>query len=638
MKLPVRLNSFPVIAVAALLVATLLGFVLGFATLGGVSPTIPQSSMDENSPDAGPRGGPLSGLPRGEVGHDTTGGTTSNGGTTRKPPPRGSGTSSTNSGTNGNSGSTSTNPPPIKGGDLRTLPEGRTDELDVGEVPEQPGGTIDVTVTDINDNLLPFALLALDINSGPLGWQTVPKQPQALPEQRGVFRFAQLYSGEYRVRSLQTNYKYVETTVRLIRVDGSESVALTLQPLDYSQVEFFVKFETGDSPDEVELRILRNGADVSANVGRFGAHESEASTARDGAIAPTRYRQKTAGGGLVRLTLPVGQKTQVDFSAWLEQEQYWGTTTIVPTAGVSQAEVILKPGDGTGSAGSGSGLPQGGSSLGQLSVTLTLKGKVATFTRVNLYKDINDFQYRAPNSTDGNKYNWQNIFAGSWYLVAESADFHAPFVQRVEVGADTTLGVDIKTGHLRVTALRIAGTPDPETGEARYRVRLRPMGSGTIERAYNGNLTGKASDHIDFFVPLGEYDVRVESPENYAKLAVTPEKQSFAMEDGGEVSVSFDVTAATTLKFQCVNTQGAPTPNPEYLITFHPAGAVPESEKSNVEKGGHDGVCQTVNAPSGPVYLMIWTNSTDWNNPDKVFQINLPAYGIKDLGAVVVQQ
>ena len=34
---------------------------------------------------------------------------------------------------------------------------------------------------------------------------------------------------------------------------------------------------------------------------------------------------------------------------------------------------------------------------------------------------------------------------------------------------------------------------------------------------------------------------------------------------------------------------------------------------------------------------VIWTTSTDWNNPDKVFQVDLPAYGTKDLGAVVVQ-
>ncbi|MCG3182544.1 MAG: hypothetical protein ICCCNLDF_00607 [Planctomycetes bacterium] len=35
---------------------------------------------------------------------------------------------------------------------------------------------------------------------------------------------------------------------------------------------------------------------------------------------------------------------------------------------------------------------------------------------------------------------------------------------------------------------------------------------------------------------------------------------------------------------------------------------------------------------------MIWTTSTDWNNPDKVLQLDFPAYGTKDLGAIVVQQ
>jgi hypothetical protein len=150
-------------------------------------------------------------------------------------------------------------------------------------------------------------------------------------------------------------------------------------------------------------------------------------------------------------------------------------------------------------------------------------------------------------------------------------------------------------------------------------------------------LTGKQTDHIDFFVPAGTYDVRVESPEQFAKLAISPIEQSFTMTGGGEVSLAYTVAAASTLKFRAVNSVGAPIPNVEYLITFHAAGEVPISEQSKVKKGTYDGICETELAPAGPVYVMIWSTSDDWNNPDKVFQVDLPPYGVTDLGAVVVQ-
>ncbi|MCB9893308.1 MAG: hypothetical protein H6839_02540 [Planctomycetes bacterium] len=629
MRLADRLNSFPVIAVAALVVALLIGFLIGIGTTSSVAPTIPQSELDQSSPDSNKSGGPLSALPSGKSGK-TNRGSSTNGGNRRNPAGN-TGNVDPDRDPKGTGGTTTTNPPIKAGGEVRKLPEGRVDEVLTAEMLVKNGCAIDVDVSDINNNPVPFALLALDVNSGPLGWQTVPKQPQAQPETRGLFRFSELYPGEYRVRSLQTNYKPVESSVRLIGEESSESVSIVLEPLDYSQVEIFVHFEDGSSPDEVDMRILRNGQDVTPNEGRFGTYEDTGSAVPGGVIPPTRYRQRTAGGGMVKMTLPVGQATQIDFSAWRDNQQYTGSTSVTPTAGLSQQTVTLMPG-----ATDPNGLPQGPVELGKLALTLTLKGKVAEFTRVNLYKDVNDFQYRAPNTTEVNKYVWQNILTGTWFLVAESTEYHAPFVQQVEVERETVLDVDIQTGHLRVNATRVAGTPDPEGGEARYRVRLRPMGSGTIERAYNGNLTGKQADFIDFYVPEGDYDVRVESPENYAKLAVTPDKQSFTMKQGGDEAVGFTISAATTLKFKVVNSGGSPIPNAEYLITFHAAGSVPESEMGGVEKGGYDGVCETAIAPSGPVYLMIWTDSTDWNNPDKVFELDLPAYGTKDLGAVVV--
>lgn len=631
MRLAERLNTFPVIAVAALLLAGIFGFLLGFTTTGKAAPTVAQAELDSRSPTTARSGGPLEGQP-GETRERDRPHTTRNGGS-------GSGSSTdtnrTGGNRNGGTGNGTTTQPIKVGGGPRVLPEGRVDELVTAPQPQAPQGAIEVNVSDINNNPLPFALLALDVNSGPLGWHLVPKQPQAVPETRGLFRFSQLYAGEYRVRSLQTNYKPVEATVILIREDATEAVNLVLEPLEYAQVEFFLRYEDGEFPPEVELRIDRPGQDDTASSGRFGKYaDTSAGGVGRGMVPPTRYRQRTADSGMIKLTLPVGAETTIDFAARRDEVEYQAKVAIVPTAGVSQKEVTLLPIE----AGQDGTLPEGPTSAGKLAVTLTVDGKVAQFTRVNLYKDINGFQFRPASTQEENRFVFQNIFAGSWYLVAESGGFHAPFVQQVQVGADTVETIDIKTGRLRINAAREAGTPDPENGETRYRVRLRPMGSGTIERAYNGNMTGKQTDYIDFIVPAGPYDVRVESPENYVKLAVSPIEQSFTMAAGGEHALSYTLSAGATLKFQVVNSNGQPIPNAEYLVTFHAAGSVPVSEKASVEKAGYDGQCEKAIAPSGPVYLMIWTTSTDWNNPDKVLQLDLPAYGTKDLGAIVVQQ
>jgi hypothetical protein len=626
-KLVERLNTFPVIAAGALLLAALFGIVIGLATADDPSPTMQQRELDEAPGDGRDGAGPLGDIPSSNRARDARRDPATN--RTRDPATNRTRDPGT---TDPADGGETTQPPIRETGEPRKLPEGRTDEMVAVEAPATAAGAIEVSVQDTNNNPLPFALLALDIEAGPLGWQLVPKQPLVVPETRGLFRYEALYAGSYRVRSLQANYRPVAAEVRLVRADVTEAISLTLEPLQYSQVEFFVKFEDGVFPEEVELRINKGGQEDNSGAGRFGTHENTGSGVAGGVIPPTRYRQKTATGGLVRLTLPVGEPTSIEFGAKRDEKPYEAKVTVTPTAGVTQQDVVLLPVE------KGNLLPTGPAELGKLGLTLTVDGKVEEFTRVNLYQDINDFKYRPASTVEGNKYVWQNIFTGKWFVVAESAKFHAPFVQQVDVGVETVLEIDIKLGHLRVNAARVAGTPDPGGGEARYRVRLRPMGSGTIERAYNGNLTGKQSDFIDFYVPAGAYDVRVESPEQYPKLAVSPVEQTLTMTAGGDMSVTFNISSASTLKFQAVNAAGLPIANPEYLITFHAAGSVPESEKANVEKGGHDGRCETSLAPSGPVYVMIWTTSTDWNNPDKVFQIDLPAYGTKDLGAVVVQQ
>ena len=627
MDLAKRLSSFPFIAAAALLLASLFGVAVGFATSITPSGAVVVGDFDEAGSARGKSGDPLAGgskqrrplagdtgKSRDNKGTDTVK-STNGGGTTDTPPVTGNGSG----------------PAPIRDpGKARTLPEGRTDEMQLIELQAEPDCSIDVTVSDSRGNRLPLSQIGLDVSAGPLGWHAVPKQPQQVAGERGVFRYAQLYPGEYRVRSLAANYKSTEQVVRLAHSGAAESVNLILEPLDYAQIEFFVKYEDGEVPDEVELRIRRGAHEDTSIPGRFGEHpEATATATRAGVIPPTRYRQKTQAGGMISLTLPVGQTAEIGFGAVRDNQQFSAEASVSPTPGRSQQEVILRPTDEVSDSGRVA-------TLTNLTVGLTVKGQAGTFTRVNLYKSINDFQFRAPSKIEGGRYTWENLFSGTWFLVVEASGFHAPYVQQIEVLSDTSLDVDILTGHLRVMAIREQGSPDP-SGDARYRVHLRPMGSGTVERSYSGNLTGKQLDHIDFFVPFGQYDVRVESPENSPKLSVQPEERSVQINTTQETRLEFTVGAAATLKFTCVTSAGTPIPNAEYLISFHPAGAVPETDKVKVRKGTYDGVCETEIAPAGPVYVHIWTTSTDWNNPDKVFQIDLPAYGIKDLGAVVIE-
>lgn len=637
MRLVDRLNSFPVIAIAALILAGVFGLVVGFASIDKPSPTIQQGDVELVRDDRAAGNGPLDSLPRGSTdrpgkdgttrnGNGRNGGNGNSGGNTRRDP------NETGTG-NGNNGGTDVGP--VKVGEPRKLPDGRKDEVATAPIIQQPTCAIQVSVTDTRGNRLPFALLALDVNSGPLGWHGVPQQPKNVPEERGVFRFEQLFPGEYRIRSLAPNYKAQEHSVRLTHEGAEENLDLTLEPLDYGQVEFFVHYSDGDIPEEVEIRIDKHGQEDTTSLGRFGKHDTGSAVAvGSGVIPPTRYRQRTGAGGLIKLTLPVGHRTDVSFAATRDDVLYRADKSVTPTMGLSQEEVVLE----LASEEEADDFRSGGTmTISKLAVTLTIEGKEAEFRQVNLRKTIDDFSYRQPSTSEGNKFVWQNVVSGRWFLVAESDQFHAPYVKQVDVDGETVLSLDIVKGHLRVIANRESGTPDPNNGEARYRVRLRPMGSGTVERAYNGNLTGKQTDHIDFFVPAGEYDVRVESPENYAKLAVSPVEQSLTMTADGEVSLTYTIAAAATLKFRAVTSSGAPVPNVEYLITFHPAGEVPETDKSKVEKGAYDGKCETEIAPAGPVYVMIWSTSQDWNNPDKVFQLDLPPYGTTDLGAVVVQ-
>jgi hypothetical protein len=133
---------------------------------------------------------------------------------------------------------------------------------------------------------------------------------------------------------------------------------------------------------------------------------------------------------------------------------------------------------------------------------------------------------------------------------------------------------------------------------------------------------------------VGTYEVRVQAGEG-VKLVFDPGETQMAVAQGGTATTNFTGRTSATMSFQCVNSSGNPVPAAEFLLTTHAAGKVPQAERDLVQRAGMNGTCTAV-APAGPVYLMIWVLSSDWNNPDKVFRIELPISGVKDLGAVVV--
>lgn len=606
-----RFTSFPVIAVAAVLLAAVFGFVIG--SLGGGPTAIPQGTEIRDRTDAPTeRRGPLQGRP------DTT---TSRGGnpTTGPDVPRDTGIKREPARL------------PLAAGTPRVLPEGRTDPIATAAFDPMAKATIVVRMFDDSGRQLPFPQLVLDVESGPLGWQPTGKEPTSTPDERGAFRFEGLYPGRYRARSTQTNYVPAESVVEVMPTDIELATELRLTPLPLQKLEIFIRYEDGVSPEEVHVHV--NPPDTADGTnGRFGKHKVSSAVALGGGVMGARsYRQRLDANGMLRMNLNSAEDTTIGFAAARDGKEFSAKLVVKPGTQDVREYVTLMPGPLDGLD-----IPVSGAA-GSLEVTLKLNGAASTaFSRVNLRTSISEFRALDPQVENG-RYIWANLTQGRWFLVAEAADVHAPFVHEIHVRGPTTEEVDFKTGHLRVNVAREAGSPDADGKPVLYRVRLRTRGSGSIERSYNGNLTGKTTDFIDFFVPEGEMEVRLESPENSPALNIDPETQTVNVAAGARAEVQYTLRSGAKLTFRCVDANGRPVPNAEFLVTFSAAGSVPESEKSRVVKAGPDGLCKLEGAPWGPVYIMIWTTSTDWANPDRVFKTELPAYGDKDLGNIIAR-
>ncbi|MCC6465058.1 MAG: hypothetical protein IT463_06940 [Planctomycetes bacterium] len=617
-----RLRTFPVIALLALLAAGGFGFVVGAVT-GDTVAAPPQTAGAARADDSAPRYNPLSAdvnRPRsgGGTGHTSTGAGPA---TVPDAPANG-----------GEPGKL------LPGGDKlarpRTLrptelPPGRVDEVQSLPAPPPAAGSITVEVEDLDGRRLPYAQLDLSVKSGPLGFQSLGLEPRNMG--RGTFQFSTLAAGEYRVASENPHYRAVEEVVQL-GAGEERTVRLVLNALERGRVEFFVRLPDQAVPEQVTVQMRGASGDETRGRGRFGVHEP---VRRVGpGIQPNSSTARyvpDAGSGLIPFSVAVGNKTRFVFSSQYQGRPCGAEQVVEGSTGVQQFTVVLVEGD------IGRDLPTDGQprTLSRLELTLTLNGgKPVSFTRVNLRQSPTEFAYREPNRIDGGRFTWEGVLTGRWFVVAEAKEFHAAWVSPIEVGQQEAQSMDIVTGHLRVVANLDPANP-AANGPAIYQVRLRPLDSGTIERVYRGNLAGVQQDYIDFFMPAGTHTIRLDGPGPQFAYTVEPQKHDITVTGGDETVLEFTLRSAGTLKFVAVNGAGQPVPNAEFLVTTYPAGSAPESEKAGVRKGGADGACSAP-APFGAAYLFIWTESADWNNPDKVLRIELPAGGTLDLGALVV--
>jgi len=512
----------------------------------------------------------------------------------------------------------------------RELRPGRTDPVERLESAARLPGEILVEVRNHRGDPMGLGGIALDVKAGPLDWQNTGARPLPVPQgERGVYRFADLQPGQYRVRSTATNYSSTEQQVTVMGGD-SPRIVLVLNPAEPVQVDIVPRLPGGGSPDQVDVDI-HAGAGADGNQGRFGEYAESTLPDRNVRVGRARYRAMLAEGRL-RTSLPAGVPVRVTLTAWDDGRAYQGTVEFTPQPPQLTVEVPLTTTDAV--EGDGRDIPVGSF---ELEVNITVAGMAQPrFTRVNLRRRVNEVSYRSPTRHDGSQFVWANLAGGQWYLVVEVQGLHAPFVHRLYVHGSGQQSVDIQTGRLRVAVQRETGSPDPPTGELRYGVRILPRGEGLLERVWRGDMTGKASDHIDFVIPAGEYTIQIEPPDDSAALHADPPTKPLTVSAGVNETLTFVLRAGSELKFRCVGTSGAAFPFAEYLISFHPAGSLPESEKELVRRTGTDGVAHIRNAPYGEVYLHIWTNSGEWHSPDKVFKLTLPAFGTKDLGAVVV--
>jgi hypothetical protein len=488
------------------------------------------------------------------------------------------------------------------------LSDGRVDPLVQVLRAGEAKGVIIVKVTDVQGRALSNVRVGLFIDTGPVGWQSISQR--AIPRNNGVYEFRRLYAGDYQVRCEETGgYTCEPEATSLYANDSTMEVNLSVTPVRFGRIDFYVHHEDGVVPKFVNIQSTSGDLKAGVIEGRFKTYDRNA--VRAGALNNrlTRYRPNV-NTGIVPQQVKLGSETRFVFTATREgkhfETEYLFKDDEAPR---NQIEIIL-----LASGSDEPSIPNGGA-LSNLELTLTINGAVRNFERVNLRQTLTDGISRPPQRITGNVYEFLNLNSGTWYLVAESKAYHAAFLSEVVVGKQLKQSIDIKTSHLRVS---VAAGASPNSRNLAFRVRLRPRDSGIIEREYTARMEGKENTHMDYIVPNGAYSVWMGDAENSSAVSFSPARQNLKVSNGQRAELNFEVNSASKLMFNCVDENNVPVAYPEFLVSFHPAGSVPEGDKEQTRVGTGNGRCVFPNAPWGPAYLMIWTTSKDWQNPDLV--------------------
>jgi hypothetical protein len=620
-----KLRSYPVIAAAVIAAALLIGMLIGLA--GPKARPLPVGGQSEEAEQGG--SGVKTGKPDntkvGRNNPDGTGSNTSHNGGPRdssnpdKQPkdPRKTGTPESTSGIWSRP---------------KELKPGRKDTMAARVDLPVPQSSLLVIVKTSADYSIAQAALFLDIAADGLGWQRVAAKPQPTGN-TGEWRYTDLYAGTYLVSAAVPGYNDASQQVLIAGGTQEAQVRLELPPPQYGRIIFNFTYEDGGKPQTVFCQRSELNGREGAIAGRFGQYGGTPAELGSKNSGVANYAIPPENDQLI-FSVRIEQKEKFTFSAQRETKRYSAEITVAGKLnGEQRFDISLKLLDATASDPTGGYFPR---EAAKAEFTFTRSDNAAvTLRRCNLRVSPESATYTAASSLEGNKATFLSVQPGNYFLVAEADGLNAAYVKPMTITAGTNLPLLIELAQLTIQATRDTGVQAPQGMKWTYRAALRPLASGSIETFYNREIVASANtDSATYTVPVGSYTIVTNS--NDALLACEPPSTPLTItRDGAFLNVT--LRTASTLEFTCVDSYNNPVAGVEFLISYSPAGEIPEAEKTRVELGGSGGHCQKTGAVYGRVYLHIWVTSKDFQAPDRTYEIDLPSYGVLNLGAITVK-
>lgn len=626
-----KFTSFPAIACASLLAALLLGVVFG---LMGPSPR-PVPAGGETTFESAPK---TEGVKVGQARQDRrerAPGDLSPEAREGAKPAQGSATGQPGTGPG-------KSPTPRDRGEVsgavwsrpKVLKEGPKHDLQSQITLPVPQGAILVSVKTGEDYSVNQATLRLEIQAEGLGWQPMTNRPRT-GSAGAEYRFDGLFPGQYRVTCATPGFAEVSEEVRLIGGIQEVQVQFRISASRYTRVHFAFEFEDGGKPEQVIVQRAERGTHDGTTEGRFNRYG--AATIELGAVNSSSMAYVIPPEtGVLTVPLRVGMRERFIFSQAREGKRYRAEMEVTGKDNEEQRQdVVLKllPKD---APDPGAGLIPRDPVRMDVSFTRS-DGAAVKLRRCNLRQSLDAATYTGATRIEGGTAEFAAIQPGTWFLVAEAEGLDAAFVRQVGLGESQKLTFNIELGRVTVRTSRDAGAAPPEGTRMTYSVALLPMGSGAMKSFYVREIPANAqTDVANFTLPAGSYTVNMGGGTD-SLLAVEPPVSQFTLSLDGEINLAALLRAASTLEFMCIDGAFAPVPGVEFLVTFSPAGEIGESERPRIQLGGADGRCRLTGAPYGQVYLHLWISSRDLQKPDKSYVIDLPAYGVLNLGSVTVR-